>query len=104
VDLAFGFEESELGLDEARHLRFLGRRPANTKALDHDFLQHKLTNKTAITEAAAMAVVASLLAFTPQSPKKKRPQPGGKLRPSRGTMPGGGPAQSGCGLAPCRCQ
>ena len=105
MDLAFGFEESELGLDEARHLRFLGRRPANTNALDHDFLQRKLTNKTAITEAAAMAVV---LGFAPNVnaaiPQKKRPQLGGKLRPSRGTMPGGGPAQSGCGLAPCRCQ
>jgi hypothetical protein len=73
--------------------------------VDPGRLQLKLTNKTAITEAAAMAVVpGSAPSVNAAIPQKKRPQPGGKLRPSRGTMPGGGPAQSGCGLAPCRCQ
>jgi hypothetical protein len=35
----------------------LSRLGKRRHTLDHDFLQRKLTNKTAITEAAAMAVV-----------------------------------------------
>jgi hypothetical protein len=61
----FGFKGGELGLDESGHLRFLGRRPT-VHTLGHHFLKRKLTNKTAITKAAAMAVVPWAFTLSPQ--------------------------------------
>ena len=34
-----GFEGGKLGLDESRHLRFLGRQPTGTHTPGHDFLK-----------------------------------------------------------------
>jgi hypothetical protein len=63
-----------VGLDEARHLRFLGRRPADTNTLDYDFLQRKLTNKLQKQKPPRWrSFLDSLLALTPQSPKETAP-------------------------------
>lgn len=61
-----GFEGGELGCDASGHLRLLGRRPNATHTLGHYFLKRKLTTKTAITKAAAIAVVPWAFIESPQ--------------------------------------